>query len=216
MCIRDSPIGEWVLRTACQQTKIWLDLGLLSLRVAVNLSARQFRQPNLRAVICDVLAQTGLPAAALELEITESAFIDDVDQAVAICRELKVIGIKLSLDDFGTGYSSLSYVSRFPFDKIKIDQGFVRDIIENPVNAAIATAAIVMARSLSLMVLAEGVETEAQASFLRGRRCDAMQGFLFSRPLPAEEFAPLLLGNHHLPILLPPRQCCLLYTSRCV
>ena len=200
------PIGEWVLRTACQQTKIWLDLGLLSLRIAVNLSARQFRQPNLRAVICDVLAQTGLPAAALELEITESAFIDDVDQAVDICRELKKIGVKLSLDDFGTGYSSLSYVSRFPFDKIKIDQGFVRDIIENPVNAAIATAAIVMARSLNLMVLAEGVETEAQANFLRGRRCDAMQGYLFSRPLPAEEFAPLLLGNHHLPVLAQPRE----------
>ena len=200
------PIGEWVLRTACMQTRLWLDLGLLPLRVAVNLSARQFRQPNLCAVVRAALAQSGLPPAALELEITESAFIDDVDQAVAICRELKTIGVKLSLDDFGTGYSSLAYVSRFPFDKLKIDQAFVRDIIENPVNAAIATAAIVMARSLNLTVLAEGVETEAQASFLRGRRCDAMQGYLFSRPLPAEEFSPLLLGNKHLPIFEQPRE----------
>ena len=198
------PIGEWVLRTACAQTKAWLDLGLLSLRVAVNLSTRQFRQPNLLAIVRDALSQSGLPASALELEITESAFIDDLDQAVSICRELKTIGVKLSLDDFGTGYSSLAYVSRFPFDKLKIDQSFVRDIIENPVNAAIATAAIVMARSLNLTVLAEGVETEAQASFLRSRRCDAMQGYLFSRPLPAEEFAPLLLGNKHLPIFDQP------------
>ena len=199
------PIGEWVLRTACMQTRQWLDLGLLPLRVAVNLSARQFSQPNLAVVVREALAQSGLPAAALELEITESAFIDDVDQAVAICRELKNVGVKLSLDDFGTGYSSLAYISRFPFDKLKIDQSFVRDIIENPVNAAIATAAIVMARSLNLTVLAEGVETEAQASFLRSRRCDAMQGYLFSRPLPAEEFAPLLLGNKHLPIFDQPR-----------
>jgi diguanylate cyclase (GGDEF)-like protein/PAS domain S-box-containing protein len=195
------PIGEWVLRTACRQTKVWLDLGLMSLRLAVNLSARQFRQANLTAIVRDVLAQSGLPAAALELEITESAFIDDVDQAVAICHDLKRIGVKLSLDDFGTGYSSLAYVSRFPFDKIKIDKAFVHDIIDNPVNAAIASAAIVMARSLNLTVLAEGVETEAQASFLRGRRCDAMQGYLFSRPVSAEEFAPFLLGNKQLPVI---------------
>jgi len=198
------PIGEWVLRTACQQTKVWLDLGLMSLRVAVNLSARQFRQANLIAVVREALASSGLPPAALELEITESAFIDDVDQAVAICHDLKRIGVKLSLDDFGTGYSSLAYVSRFPFDKIKIDKAFVHDIIDNPVNAAIASAAIVMARSLNLTVLAEGVETEAQASFLRGRRCDAMQGYLFSRPVPAEDFAPFLLGNKQLPVAATP------------
>ncbi|PKO90039.1 MAG: diguanylate phosphodiesterase [Betaproteobacteria bacterium HGW-Betaproteobacteria-12] len=194
------PIGEWVLRQACLQTRRWLDLGLLALRVAVNLSARQFRQPNLERVISQTLADTGLPAAALELEITESAFIDEVDEAIATCRALKKLGVKLSLDDFGTGYSSLAYISRFPFDKLKIDQGFVRDIIENPVNAAIATAAIVMGRSLNLSVLAEGVETEAQASFLRGRRCDAMQGYLFSRPLPADEFEQLLAGNKRLAI----------------
>ncbi|HLO65226.1 MAG TPA: EAL domain-containing protein [Azonexus sp.] len=200
------PIGEWVLRTACLQTKAWRDLGLVPLRVAVNLSARQFRQPNLIAMVGSVLAETGLPASALELEITENAFIDDVEQAVSICRELKQLGVKLSLDDFGTGYSSLAYVSRFPFDKIKIDQSFVRDIIENPVNAAIATAAIVMARSLNLSVLAEGVETEAQAKFLRGRHCDAMQGYLFSRPLPADQFAPLLLDTKNLPIFDETRE----------
>lgn len=194
------PIGEWVLRTACLQTRQWLDLGLVALRVAVNLSARQFRQANLELVVRQTLADSGLPPGALELEITESAFIDDADAAIAMCRALKGIGVKLSLDDFGTGYSSLAYLSRFPFDKLKIDQAFVRDITENPVNAAIATAAIVMARSLNLSVLAEGVETEAQASFLRGRRCDAMQGYLFSRALPPAEFEQLLAGNKRLPL----------------
>ena len=195
------PIGEWVLRESCRQTKEWLDLGLANLRVAVNLSVKQFRQPNLMAVVMDALHSSGLPTSALELEITESAFIDDVEEAIALCKEIKTAGMKLSLDDFGTGYSSLAYISRFPFDKLKIDQGFVRDITENPVNAAIATAAIVMARSLNLSVLAEGVETEAQASFLRGRRCDAMQGYLFSRPLPPEEFVTLLRDHKKLPVI---------------
>lgn len=193
------PIGEWVLRTACLQTRKWLDLGLANLRLAVNLSTRQFSQASLVNIVKQTLQETGLPAAALELEITESAFIDDLDQAIAQCRALKAIGVKLSLDDFGTGYSSLAYISRFPFDKIKIDQGFVRDIIENPVNAAIASAAILMARSLNVSVLAEGVETEAQASFLRGKRCDAMQGWLFSRALPAADFELLLVGNKSMP-----------------
>ena len=194
------PLGEWVLREACKQTRRWLDLGLVTLRVAVNLSARQFRQANLPGRVGDILAETRLPPSALELEITESAFMDNIDEAIAQCRALKSLGCKLSLDDFGTGYSSLAYVSRFPFDKIKIDQGFVRDIIENPVNAAIATATIVMARSLNLTVLAEGVETAAQASFLRSRRCDAIQGYLFSPPLPAEAFEQLLVGNKRLPL----------------
>lgn len=195
------PIGEWVLNTACLQARRWHDLGIASpLRLAVNLSARQFRQANLEQMVARALADSGLPANALELEITEGAFIDDVDQAIATCRNLKKLGIKLSLDDFGTGYSSLSYVSRFPFDKIKIDQSFIHDIIENPVNAAIATSAILMARSLNLSVLAEGVETEAQARFLRGRRCDSIQGFLFSCALPATDFEQLLTQRTALPI----------------
>ncbi len=195
------PIGEWVLFTACTQARRWHDLGLTGpLRLAVNLSARQFRQPDLDRTVARALAESGLPAELLELEITESAFIHDAEEAIAMCRKLKQLGVKLSLDDFGTGYSSLSYVSRFPFDKIKIDQSFVSDIIENPVNAAIATAAIVMARSLNLSILAEGVETEAQARFLRGRRCDAIQGYLFSPALPATEFEQLLAGRTSLPI----------------
>ncbi len=199
-------IGEWVLRQACHQTRQWLDLGLANLRVAVNLSTRQFRQTNLVDIVRSALSESGLPPHALELEITESAFICDIDEAITQCRGLKVLGAKLSLDDFGTGYSSLAYVSRFPFDKIKIDQGFIHDIIENPANAAIATATIVMARSLNLAVLAEGVETEAQASFLRGRRCDAMQGYLFSRPLPAAEFEQLMAINKRLPMADAPRE----------
>ncbi len=198
------PIGEWVLRTACLQARQWLDLGLANLRIAVNLSSRQFRQANLPGLVSQCLGETGLPAGALELEITESALIDDIDEAITQCRALKALGVKISLDDFGTGYSSLSYISRLPFDKIKIDQSFVRDITENPVNAAIATAAIVMARSLNLSVLAEGVETEAQASFLRSRRCDSMQGYLFSRPLPAAEFEQLLAGRKSLQLANTP------------
>jgi diguanylate cyclase (GGDEF)-like protein/PAS domain S-box-containing protein len=198
------PIGEWVLRTACLQTRQWLDLGLANLRIAVNLSSRQFRQANLPGLVSQCLAESGLPAGALELEITESALIDDIDEAIAQCRSLKALGVKISLDDFGTGYSSLAYISRLPFDKIKIDQSFVRDITENPVNAAIASAAIVMARSLNLSVLAEGVETEAQASFLRSRRCDSMQGYLFSRPLPTTEFEQLLAGRKRLQLADTP------------
>ncbi len=192
------PIGEWVLATACQQARQWRDLGFGELRLAVNLSTRQFRLHHLPQIVNEILNRSGLPPGALELEITESAFIDNVDAAVDICKQLKTLGVKLSLDDFGTGYSSLSYLSRFPFDKIKIDQSFVRDIIENPINAAIATSTIVMGHSLNLAVLAEGVETEAQANFLRGRRCDAIQGYLFSRPVPAEDFGRLIAGNSQL------------------
>jgi diguanylate cyclase (GGDEF)-like protein/PAS domain S-box-containing protein len=186
------PIGNWVLRQACAQNKEWLDHGLARIRVAVNLSTRQFRGDTLVNEVTDVLRETGLPAELLELEVTESALINDIDGAVATCRKLKALGIKLSLDDFGTGYSSLAYVARFPFDKLKIDQSFVADITHNPANAAIATAAIAIAHGLNLSVLAEGVETEAQAIFLRNRRCHAMQGYLFSRPCPPEEVSQLL------------------------
>ncbi|MEY4591623.1 MAG: hypothetical protein RIR18_518 [Pseudomonadota bacterium] len=192
------PMGDWVLDTACRQTKKWLDLGLLDLRVAVNLTTKQFCREGLAQVVSDTLLATGLPPAALELEITERSFIDDVDFAISQSKALKRLGIKLSLDDFGTGYSSLAYLSRFPFDKLKIDQGFVKDITENPVNAAIANAAIVLARSLNLSVLAEGVETEAQAQFLRGRRCDSMQGYFYSRPVTVEGFEQLLVEKRFL------------------
>lgn len=191
-------IGLWVLREACLQNKAWQDLGLSQLRVAVNLSARQFQDEHLAEEVAMILAETGLAPEYLELEITESALIHDVDAAIATSQKLKALGLKLSLDDFGTGYSSLTYVSRFPFDKLKIDQSFVRNITHNPADAAIATAAIAMARGLNLSVLAEGVETEAQALFLRSRHCEAMQGYLFNRPLAPETFARLLADNSRL------------------
>ncbi|MDO6385126.1 EAL domain-containing protein [Uliginosibacterium sp. 31-12] len=192
------PIGSWVLREACERNKAWLDLGLQPQRVAVNLSARQFRGDSLVEEVRNVLVDTGLAAEFLELEITESALIHDLDAAISTCRKLKALGVKLSLDDFGTGYSSLAYIARFPFDKLKIDQGFVRDITHNPANAAIATAAIAIAHGLNLAVLAEGVETEAQALFLRSRRCHAMQGYLFHRPLAADDYARLLASRERL------------------
>ena len=195
------PIGEWVLKAACKQVSIWQSSGQgNTLRLAVNLSAKQFHQQNLLDMVTQTLRETGLSAATLELEVTESAFIDNIEQAVSLCRQLKKLGIRLSLDDFGTGYSSLSSISRFPFDKIKIDQSFVRDIIANPVNAAIANSAIAMAHSMNLATVAEGVETEAQARFLRGLQCDAIQGYLFSRPVPAPEFEQLLRSHKCLPM----------------
>jgi len=200
------PIGHWVLEQACAQNKAWQDQGLTRMRVAVNLSARQFRGDTLVDEVAAVLRQTGLPAEFLELEVTESALIHNIDAAVATCRKLKALGVKLSLDDFGTGYSSLAYVARFPFDKLKIDQGFVADITHNPANAAIATAAIAIAHGLNLSVLAEGVETEAQALFLRKRHCDAMQGYLFNRPSPPEIITALLIDNTRLDLGLPRAQ----------
>jgi EAL domain-containing protein (putative c-di-GMP-specific phosphodiesterase class I)/CheY-like chemotaxis protein len=193
-------LGDLVLNQVCHQIRAWRDAGLPKLHVAINISARQFRQEDLAGHVRQVMEETGVEGSALEFELTESMVMHDIENTLLTLRELKALGASLSLDDFGTGYSSLAYLSRFPFDKLKIDQAFVRDITENPVNAAIATAAIVMARSLNLSVLAEGVETEAQASFLRGRRCDAMQGFLFSRALPPDEFEQLLAGNKRLPI----------------
>ena len=197
------PIGRWVLAQACMQNKAWQEQGLTRMRVAVNLSTRQFRGDTLVEEVIEVLKETGLPAEFLELEVTESALIFNIDAAVATCRKLKALGCKLSLDDFGTGYSSLAYVARFPFDKLKIDQGFVADITHNPANAAIATAAIAIAHGLNLSVLAEGVETEAQALFLRNRRCDAMQGYLFNRPSPPEIITALLIDNTRLDLGLP-------------
>ena len=191
-------IGAWALSSVCAQVREWQQQGYPQIRVAVNLSTRQFRDANLVRMVEDAIRQNDIPASLIELEITESSLIHDLESAVETCRALKRIGVRLSLDDFGTGYSSLSYVSRLPFDKLKVDQAFVSDITQNPANAAIATAAIAMARGLNLSVLAEGVETEAQAIFLRGRHCDAIQGYLFSPPLPADEFAHLIMSNKRL------------------
>ncbi|OHC66453.1 MAG: hypothetical protein A2040_15540 [Rhodocyclales bacterium GWA2_65_19] len=193
-------IGAWALREACRQNKAWLDAGLPPLPMAVNLSPRQFRQPDLADRIESLLAETGLPPALLELELTESAFVGDVVEAAAIVQRLKALGLRLALGGFGTGYSSLSSLSGFPFDKIKIDQSFVRDITTNPANAAIVTASIAMARSLDLVALAEGVETDAQMNFLRTRQCEAIQGYLFSEALPAADLTALLVAGRGLKV----------------
>jgi diguanylate cyclase (GGDEF)-like protein/PAS domain S-box-containing protein len=186
------PIGVWVLRTACRQSVAWQNAGLGQIRIAVNLSARQFYQQDLAASIKAVLDETGIASHLLELELTESMMMSDVEHAVGILRNLKAIGVHLSIDDFGTGYSSLAYLKRFPIDLLKIDQSFVRDITVDPDDAAIVLSIISLAHSLRLKVIAEGVETEAQLGYLQRHGCDYMQGYYFSRPLPALECEQLM------------------------
>jgi diguanylate cyclase (GGDEF)-like protein/PAS domain S-box-containing protein len=181
------PLGEWVLFAACAQAKIWSEqVGMPRITVAVNLSPRQFRQEKLAEHVRAVLDATGLPPALLELEITESALMDDAEQAIVTLRALKQLGIRVSMDDFGTGYSSLAQLKRFPIDKLKIDQSFIRDIPHDQSDMEIAATIVAMARNLHLKVLAEGVETEAQLAFLQIHGCDAYQGYLCSRPVPAQ------------------------------
>jgi diguanylate cyclase (GGDEF)-like protein/PAS domain S-box-containing protein len=194
------PIGAWVLRTACMQNKAWQLAGLGYLRVAVNLSVRQFAQPDLVQSIAQILEESGLEPHYLDIELTESVVMADVEQAVGILRSLKKLGVHLSIDDFGTGYSSLSYLKRFPIDVLKIDQSFVRDITTNPDDAAIARSVVSMAHSLRLQVIAEGVETEAQLAYLRRHACDQMQGYYFSRPVPADAFEQMLQERKCLPL----------------
>jgi diguanylate cyclase (GGDEF)-like protein/PAS domain S-box-containing protein len=186
------PMGEWILRTSCAQMKQWHDDGHGRLRIAVNLSPRQFQQRELPAMIERVLHETGLDPSLLDIEITESAAMQNAEQSLAIMRKLKEMGVRISIDDFGTGYSSLSYLKRFPIDTVKIDQNFVRDLAVSPNDAAIVTAVISMARALKLSVIAEGVETEEQLNFLEREQCETVQGFLYSRPVPAEEFSAAL------------------------
>ena len=190
------PIGLWALRTACQQNAAWHAAGLGEVRVAVNLSARQFYQQDLAASIKAILHETGLSPHLLELELTESMMMNDVEHAVSIMRSLKAIGVHLSIDDFGTGYSSLAYLKRFPIDLLKIDRSFVRDITTDPDDAAIVLSIISLAHSLRLKVIAEGVETDAQHDYLQRHGCDYMQGYYFSRPLPAHDCEQLLRRNN--------------------
>ncbi len=185
-------LGEWVLRHACSQMRAWLDQGLPPFTLAVNLSSRQFQQGDLAARVRAVLEQTGLPAHLLELEITESAIMEQGNQAVVGLDALKALGVRLAIDDFGTGYSSLAYLKRFAVDTLKIDRSFVRDIPDDQNDMQIAASIIGMAHNLHLQVLAEGVETEAQLGFLQIHGCNTYQGYLFSRPLPAEELQALL------------------------
>jgi len=189
------PIGEWVLRTACRQTKYWQKRINPHLTVAVNLSARQFQQANLAELIGEVLEETGLDARYLELEITESNAMQNAENTIYTLGELKALGVRIAMDDFGTGYSSLSYLKRFPIDTLKLDQSFVREITTDPSDAAIATAVIAMAHSLDLKVIGEGVETTEQFAFLQQQRCDYMQGYLFSPPQAAESLESYLLDR---------------------
>jgi diguanylate cyclase (GGDEF)-like protein len=191
------PIGKWVLRTACAQNKAWQDAGFVPLHVAVNFSARQFEQSNLSELVAQVLHETGLNPRYLELELTESAVMKNAGLSVGILRELRGMGVHVSIDDFGTGYSSLSYLRQFPINKLKIDQSFVREINTNESDSQIVRAVIALAHSLKLKVVAEGVETKEQLAFLHLLNCDEMQGYLFSRPVPAQAFEELLLkgGN---------------------
>jgi diguanylate cyclase (GGDEF)-like protein/PAS domain S-box-containing protein len=186
------PIGDWVLRKACMQAKAWHDIGHTNLTVAVNISARQFRLNNMQELVRSALAESGLDARFLELELTESVLMHDKEAAVRVLQQLKEIGVVLTLDDFGTGYSSLSYLKEFPIDVIKIDKSFINDVVNSADGASLTRSIISMAQSLHLTTVAEGVETEEQLSFLNINQCDIMQGYYFSRPLPAGEMNALL------------------------
>ena len=185
-------MGEWTLRTACLQNKMWQDAGFDPLRVAVNISARQFQQPGMVNTVIRILEETGIDPKFLELELTEGSIMKEPDEAIGKLHELKAKGVHISIDDFGTGYSSLNYLKRFPIDTLKIDLSFVSEITTDPDNAAIVNAIITLAHALKLNVVAEGVETQEQLEFLRKLECDEVQGFLFSEALSVKDFTQLL------------------------
>jgi diguanylate cyclase (GGDEF)-like protein len=189
------PIGNWVLLTACKQLRLWQRRVDPDLTVSVNLSARQFQQPDLVSSVAQALEESGIDPRTLELEITESNAMQDAESTIYTLRELKGLGVRISMDDFGTGYSSLNYLKQFPIDTLKLDQSFVRDVTTDPRDAAIVSAVISMVHSLDLKVVAEGVETEEQLAFLQQRRCDRIQGFFFSAPIPADELERYLVEH---------------------
>jgi len=189
------PIGEWVLRAACSQARKWQDEGLPAMTVAVNVSAVQFRQEGFCELIRRLLHETSLAPEYLELELTESLLLANADVTLSVLKELKSMEVRLAIDDFGTGYSSFSYLRQFRVSKLKIDRSFIRDVAVNPDDAAITTAIISMAKSLNLKVIAEGVENEAQMTFLRGHQCDEIQGYYFSKPLAPDKVADKLRSN---------------------
>lgn len=188
-------IGEWVLRTACQQLKSWHEMGFSSLRVAVNISGQQFKQKNFTNMVEDILMEVHLKPNSLELEITESILIANVEHTTKILNKLKDTGVGLAIDDFGTGYCSLNYLQNFPINRIKIDKSFICEITRNQNNAAITEAIIALSNSLGLCVIAEGVEEIEQLNFLRERKCYEMQGYLFSKPIPVDELDKFLSIN---------------------
>jgi EAL domain-containing protein (putative c-di-GMP-specific phosphodiesterase class I) len=189
------PIGEWVLRETCRQLRVWQDEGLPSIRIAVNISALQFRRLDLVDTVRRALADAGISAHSLEIELTETAVMSDPEESVEILQRLSRMGIIVSVDDFGTGYSSMSYLRRFPIDKLKIDRSFITNIMSSSDDAAIVQAIISLAHSLRLTVVAEGVETAEQVAFLRKHGCDQYQGYYFSRPVDPVQFAALLRAD---------------------
>ncbi len=186
------PLGEWVLKTACMQNKIWQDKGLPRLTVAVNLSGRQFHHQDLVEKVASALQESKLDPQCLDLEITETYAMQDADFSLAILRELKSLGVHISLDDFGTGYSSLSVLKHFPIDTLKIDRSFVKDLATDPKEEAIVSAVIILAHSLGMDVVGEGVETAAELAILKKHHCDKIQGYYFSRPIPVADFEALV------------------------
>ncbi|WP_432821578.1 putative bifunctional diguanylate cyclase/phosphodiesterase [Trichloromonas sp.] len=190
-----TPIGEWILRTACAQNKQWQEEGFPAQKVAVNISARQFYQYDIAALVGSVLESTGLDARWLAVEITESVLMQDVEQTIKILHRLKDMGVQVTIDDFGTGYSSLSYLKQFPVQTLKIDRSFIAGIPGDHEDRAITAAIIAMAHTLDIQVIAEGIEREAQRQFLESKGCDKIQGFLFSPPLSVDEFRSLLAAQ---------------------
>ena len=191
-------IGEWVLRTACAQAKEWQQMGLPKLGMSVNLSPRQFQQQDIVGLVTGVLEETGLAAEFLELELTETLIAQDTSKVTVTIDQLKAVGVQFSIDDFGTGYSSLNHLKRFKLDRLKIDRTFVDSLHVDPGDAAISLAVIALARSLNLKVTAEGVETAEQLAFLHKHGCDEMQGYYFSRPVPAAEIVEMLRAGKRL------------------
>ena len=192
-------IGEWVLQRACRDIRTWIDKGIAVPQVAVNVSSLQLRDHALAEQLKFALAGSRLSADLIRLEVTESALIGDVDRCEVILNALKAVGVGLSLDDFGTGYSSLSYLRRLPFDKVKIDQSFVRDVDANAADTVLVKVIVSMAHHLGLQVVAEGVETEIQCAIMRDHHCDEIQGYLFARPMPADAIEALLIEGRRLP-----------------
>jgi len=203
------PIGQWVLRESCRQAQAWQNAGLRPIPVAVNISAVEFRREELLAGIRDILRDTGLDPRYLEIELTESVLVQDIESTMVVLHALKVLGVQLAIDDFGTGYSSLSYLRQFPIDTLKIDQSFVRDISADNGDATIVSAVIGMGNSLKLRVSAEGVETREQLAFLQAKHCKEGQGFYFSPPVDAEAFAELLGAENTEYVELTNRGCAL-------
>jgi len=199
------PIGKWVLREACMQARAWVKAGLPIGSMAVNISALEFRDEGFLDGVFAILGETGLDPSFLELELTESVLMKRADFTASVLQSLRAKGIRLAVDDFGTGYSSLSYLTRFPLDALKIDQSFVRQISLETEDTSIVAAVISMGRSLKLRVIAEGVETQQEFAFLKAQHCDEAQGYYFSRPVSAKDFAVLLrTGIHERAISLSP------------